>query len=76
MIFFNHISTLPLTVTGPAGYPASVFGGLVAVNGLVIAVFEMGTVHALAGFRRFLAPSGTWSSRSGPRLSSPVSSRM
>ena len=52
MIFFNHISTLPLTVTGPAGYPASVFGGLVAVNGLVIALFEMGTVERLRRFRR------------------------
>ena len=52
MIFFNHISTLPLTVTGPAGYPTSVFGGLVAVNGLVIALFEMGTVDRLRRFRR------------------------
>jgi MFS family permease len=52
MIFFNHISTLPLTVTGPAGYPARVFGGLVAVNGLVIALFEMGTVDRLRRFRR------------------------
>ena len=52
MIFFNHISTLPIAVTGAAGYPSSVFGGLVAVNGLVIAVFEMGTVDRLKGFRR------------------------
>ena len=52
MIFFNHISTLPLTVTGAAGYPARVFGGLVAVNGLLIAVFEMGTVDHLRRFRR------------------------
>lgn len=52
MIFFNHISTLPLTVTGPAGYPARVFGGLVAVNGLLIALFEMGTVDRLRHFRR------------------------
>ena len=52
MIFFNHISTLPLTVTGTAGYPARVFGGLVAVNGLLIALFEMGTVDRLRHFRR------------------------
>jgi MFS family permease len=52
MIFFNHISTLPLTVTGPAGYQARVFGGLVAVNGLLIALFEMGTVERLRPFRR------------------------
>ena len=51
MIFFNHISTLPLTVTG-AGYRARVFGALVAVNGLLIAVFEMGTVDGLRHFRR------------------------
>jgi len=52
MIFFNHISTLPLTITGAAGYPARVFGGLIAVNGLLIAIFEMGTVDALRPFRR------------------------
>jgi MFS family permease len=52
MIFFNHISTLPLTITGAAGYPASVFGSLIAVNGLLIAVFEMGTVDALRSYRR------------------------
>jgi MFS family permease len=52
MIFFNHISTLPLTITGPAGYKARVFGGLVAVNGLLIAIFEMGTVDHLRHFRR------------------------
>ena len=52
MIFFNHMSTLPLTVTGAAGYRARVFGGLVAVNGLLIALFEMGTVQRLGRFRR------------------------
>ncbi len=52
MIFFNHISTLPLTITGAAGYKARVFGGLVAVNGLLIAMFEMGTVDRLRHFRR------------------------
>lgn len=52
MIFFNHISTLPLIVTVTAGYPARVFGGLVAVNGLLIALFEMGTVDRLRHFRR------------------------
>lgn len=51
MIFFNHISTMPLTVIG-AGYRARVFGGLVAVNGLLIALFEMGTVGALHRHRR------------------------
>ena len=52
MIFFNHVSTLPLTITGSAGYPARVFGGLVAVNGFVVALFEMGTVERLKRFRR------------------------
>jgi MFS family permease len=52
MIFFNHMSTWAVTVTLTAGYPARVFGGLVAVNGLLIALFEMGTVERLRPFRR------------------------
>jgi MFS family permease len=60
MVFFNHISTLAVTITGSAGYPARVFGGLVAVNGFVIAVFEMGTVNRLQRFRRLrVAALGT-----------------
>lgn len=60
MVFFNHMSTLPLTVTGPAGYPASVFGVLVGVNGLVIALFEMGTVERMKRHRRLrVAAVGT-----------------
>ncbi len=60
MVFFNHISTLPLTITGAAGYPARVFGALVAVNGLVIALFEMGVVDRLRPFRRLrVAAIGT-----------------
>lgn len=60
MVFFNHISTLPLTITGSAGYPASVFGGLVAVNGLVVALFEIGAVERLKPFRRLrVAALGT-----------------
>jgi MFS family permease len=52
MVFFNHISTLPMAITVSAGYPARVFGGLVAVNGFVIALFEIGTVERLKHFRR------------------------
>jgi MFS family permease len=60
MVFFNHVSTLPVAVTGSAGYPARVFGGLVAVNGLVIALFEMGTVERLKPYRRLrVAALGT-----------------
>jgi MFS family permease len=60
MVFFNHVSTLAVTVTGSAGYPARVFGGLVAVNGLVVALFEIGTVEQLKRFRRLrLAAVGT-----------------
>jgi MFS family permease len=60
MVFFNHVSTLAVTVTGTAGYPARVFGGLVAVNGLVVALFEMGTIEQLKRFRRLrLAAAGT-----------------
>ena len=60
MVFFNHVSTLPVAVTGSAGYPARVFGGLVAVNGLVIALFEMGTVERLRPYRRLrVAALGT-----------------
>lgn len=60
MVFFNHVSTLPMTVTGSAGYPARVFGGLVAVNGLVVALFEITTVERLKSFRRLrVAAIGT-----------------
>ena len=60
MVFFNHISTLPMTITGTAGYPARVFGGLVAVNGFVVALFEIGAVERLKPFRRLrVAALGT-----------------
>ena len=44
-------STCHATRNPPAN-PARVFGGLVAVNGLLIALFEMGTVERLGRFRR------------------------
>ena len=60
LIAFSHITTLPLTITQGAGYPARVFGLLVAVNGLLVAVFEMVAVERLRPFRRLrVAALGT-----------------
>jgi MFS family permease len=52
LIFFSHISVMPLTITVSAGYPAVVYGILVGVNGLLIALFEMSMVERLKRFRR------------------------
>ena len=43
-IFFADLTVLPLTVTISAGYPAVVFGLLVGLNGLLIALFELSVV--------------------------------
>lgn len=50
--FFMDLIVLPLTVTGSAGYPARVYGFLIATNGFLIAVFEMTLVDWLQRFRR------------------------
>ncbi len=52
LIFCSHLSVFPLTVTRGAGYPAKVFGGLEAVNGVLIALFEISIVAQLRRFRR------------------------
>ena len=52
LIFFCHITALPLTITVNGGYPSWVFGALVGMNGLLIALFEMSVVHRLSGRRR------------------------
>ena len=52
MVLYSFFTVLPLTVTVSAGYPAAVYGSLMAVNGVVIAVFEMSVVNALRGLRR------------------------
>jgi len=52
LIFFSHISVMPLTVTVSAGYPALVYGLLVGMNGLLIALFEVSMVERLKRFRR------------------------
>jgi MFS family permease len=52
LIFFSHISVLPLTITVSAGYPSLAYGLLIGLNGLLIAVFELSTVERLRRFRR------------------------
>jgi MFS family permease len=52
LIFCSHLVVLPLTITQSAGYPAIVFGALAAVNGGIIALFELSLVQKLKRFRR------------------------
>jgi MFS family permease len=52
LMFFSHISVMPLTVTVAAGYPAVVYGLLIGLNGLLIALFEISVVATLRPFRR------------------------
>jgi MFS family permease len=52
LIFFTHISVLPLTITVGGGYPSIVYGLLVGMNGLLIALFEISFVEKLKRFRR------------------------
>jgi MFS family permease len=52
LIFFSHISVMPLTITVSAGYPALAYGLLIGLNGLLIAVFEISMVERLRRFRR------------------------
>jgi MFS family permease len=51
-VFSSNLSVFPLTVTQGAGYPARVYGSLVAVNGVLIALFEITIVAQLKRFRR------------------------
>lgn len=50
--FFTDFTVLPLTMTQSAGYPAWVFGLIVGMNGLLIAVFEVSITASLRRFRR------------------------
>jgi MFS family permease len=52
MVFFSDMTVLPLTVTVSAGYPAVVYGLLVGLNGLLIALLEISVVAALQHRRR------------------------
>jgi MFS family permease len=60
VMFTSHITELPLTITLSAHYPARLYGALVAVNGLLIALFEISAVERLRPFRRLrVAALGT-----------------
>ncbi|PYQ54406.1 MAG: hypothetical protein DMF78_06050 [Acidobacteria bacterium] len=60
MMFTSHITELPLTITLGAHYPARLYGALVAVNGLLIALFEIWVVDRLRPYRRLrVAAMGT-----------------
>jgi MFS family permease len=52
LAFTADFVVLPLTVTGSAGYPASVFGLVLSVNGFLIAACELTLVDWLRRFRR------------------------
>ena len=52
LLFCSNLSVFPLTVTRGAGYPAKVYGALVSVNGVLIALFEITIVAQLKRFRR------------------------
>lgn len=52
MVVFADFTVFPLTATLSAGYPASVFGLLVGLNGLLIMLFEVSLTAWLARFRR------------------------
>jgi sugar phosphate permease len=51
-MFFSFITVLPLTITVWAGYPAWVYGLLMAMNGTLIGIFEISATDALRRFRR------------------------
>ena len=60
MVFFSDLTVLPLTITVSAAYPAAVYGALVGLNGLLIALFEMSAVGPLSRYRRLrVAALGT-----------------
>jgi MFS family permease len=60
LMFFSHITALPITMTVNAGYPARLYGMLIGTNGLLIALFEVSVVHRLHGWRRLrVAALGT-----------------
>ncbi|HXK10089.1 MAG TPA: MFS transporter [Vicinamibacteria bacterium] len=66
LIFCSHLSILPLTVTQSAGYPAVVFGLVAALNGVLVAFFEISITERLKPFRRLrLAALGSFLSAAG-----------
>jgi MFS family permease len=65
LMFFSHLTELPLTITLTAAIPARLYGLLVAVNGLLIALFEMSVVERLRPFRRCAWRAGDLPHRAG-----------
>ena len=57
MVLYSVFTVLPLTVTVSADYRAAVYGSLMAVNGVLIAAFEMSIVNALRRYRRLRVAS-------------------
>jgi MFS family permease len=51
-VFCSNLSVFPLTVTQSARYPAVVFGLLAAVNGVLVAFFEISITQQLKPYRR------------------------
>ncbi len=59
-VVFSDFTVFPLTATFSAGYPASVFGLLVGLNGVLIMLFEVSLTSWLGRFRRLrVAAVGT-----------------
>jgi MFS family permease len=54
LVFSSNLTVMPLTITQAAGYPAVVYGLLTALNGLLIAAFEISIVGRLRPYRRLL----------------------
>ena len=48
----NCVTALPLAITVTAGYPATVYGCVVGLNGVLIVLFEISVTDALRRFRR------------------------
>ena len=60
LVFFCHLTELPLTMTVAAGYPPWLYGVLVGLNGLGVALFEVAAVNRLRHRRRLrVAAVGT-----------------
>ena len=54
-----NFTVLPLTIALSAGYPTVVYGLVVGLNGVLVALFEISVVAWLSGFRRLrLAAAG------------------
>jgi MFS family permease len=60
LVFFSHMTELPLTITLGAGYAPWLYGVLVGLNGLLIGLFEVTVVERLRPYRRLkVAAVGT-----------------